>query len=427
VSKILALGSLDMGRLTLRRTAAGSILLLLATPLTLPSAAIAQRTPDWSKLRAHMVQDEIVRAGIKNPRVIDAVLRTPRHEFVLAPERPQAYLDMALPIGSGQTISPPFVVAYMTESLEPEPDDKVLEIGTGSGYQAAVLSPLVREVYSIEIVPPLGQRAAKTLKRLGYHNVFTKVGDGFQGWPEHAPFDKIIVTCSPEDVPRPLIDQLKEGGRMIVPLGERYQQTLYLFTKRNGELQREALLPTLFVPMTGLAESERQKLPDPLHPAVNNGSFEEIIGDPESIVGWHYQRQLELPHNDGAPAGQRYARFTNEQPGRRPQALQGLGIDGRAIQELEASCWVRGKGIKPGQNPEQLGLLMIHFYDEQRETVGTSFLGPWRGDFEWQEVRGKIRVPPTAREAIIGVGLFGAVGELSVDLVQIEPTKRKAK
>jgi protein-L-isoaspartate(D-aspartate) O-methyltransferase len=404
-------------------------LALLTWQILLCQPAIAQRAPDWLRLRATMVQDEIVRAGIKNPRVIDSVLRTPRHEFVMPAERSQAYLDMALPIGSGQTISPPFVVAYMTESLEPEPEDKVLEIGTGSGYQAAILSPLVREVYSIEIVAPLGNRAAKTLKRLGYSNVFTKVGDGFQGWPEHAPFDKIIVTCSPEDVPRPLIEQLKEGGRMIVPLGERYQQTLYMFTKRNGELEREALLPTLFVPMTGLAESERQKLPDPLHPAVNNGGFEEIIGDPESqsVIGWHYQRQLQLPLNDGAPAGEHYAKFTNDQPGRSAQALQGLGIDGRAIQELEASCWVRGKGIKPGQNPEQLGLLMIHFYDEQRETVGTSFLGPWRGDFEWKQVKGKIRVPPTAREAIIGVGLFGAVGELSVDLVEIEPTKRKGK
>src|SRR3954463_7317259 len=145
--------------------------------------------------REQMVDREIVAAGIKDPRVVQAMRDTPRHEFVNVPTRANAYFDMALPIGQGQTISPPFVVAYMTEQLLPQPTDTVLEIGTGSGYQAAVLSPLVKDVYTIEIVKPLGERAARTLKRLNYKNVFTKVADGYQGWPEHAPFDKIIVTC----------------------------------------------------------------------------------------------------------------------------------------------------------------------------------------------------------------------------------------
>ena len=162
---------------------------------------------------------------------------------------------MSLPIGESQTISAPFVVAYMTEQLDPQPTDKVLEIGTGSGYQAAILSPLVKEVYSIEIVESLGQKAARTLKRLKYTNVKTKIGDGYQGWPEHAPFDKIIVTCSPEKVPQPLVDQLKEGGRMVVPVGERYTQELYLLRKKDGKLEQEVLVPTMFVPMTGKAEA----------------------------------------------------------------------------------------------------------------------------------------------------------------------------
>ncbi len=148
---------------------------------------------------------------------------TPRHEFVPRDQQKNAYFDMSLPIGDEQTISGPFVVAYMTEQLDPQPADKVLEIGTGSGYQAAVLSPLVKDVYTIEIVEPLGKRAEPTLKRLKYDNVHVKIGDGYQGWPEHAPFDKIIVTCSPEKVPQPLVDELKEGGRMIVPVGERYR------------------------------------------------------------------------------------------------------------------------------------------------------------------------------------------------------------
>ena len=167
-----------------------------------------------------MVEYEVVAAGVKDKRVCDAMRATPRHLFVPDALRRYAYFDISLPIGEGQTITSPFTVAYMTEHLEPQPGDKVLEIGTGSGYQAAVLSGLVAEVYTIEIVEPLGRRAAETLRSLGYDNVKTKIGDGYQGWAEHAPFDKIIVTCSPENVPKPLVEQLKEGGRLVVPLGQ---------------------------------------------------------------------------------------------------------------------------------------------------------------------------------------------------------------
>ena len=167
----------------------------------------------------------------------------------------------------------------------------MLEIGTGSGYQAAVLSPLVHEVYTIEIVARLGHKAEKVLERLHYDNVHVKVGDGYQGWPEHAPFDKIIVTCSPEKVPPALVEQLKEGGRMVIPVGERYQQTLYLLKKTKGKLVAEALQPTLFVPMTGTAERDRQVRPDPSdrrsRTAASRGH-----GRSAQPIGWHYQRQL---------------------------------------------------------------------------------------------------------------------------------------
>ncbi len=162
----------------------------------------------------------------------------------------------------------------MTECLAPQPEDRVLEIGTGSGYQAAVLSPLVQHVYTIEIVESLGHQAAPTLKQLHLDNVSAKVGDGFLGWAEYAPFDKIIVTCSPENVPPALVQQLRDGGRMVIPVGERYQQTMYLFRKENGELRREALRPTLFVPMTGQAEQDRDVQPDPTQPLLRNGDFE---------------------------------------------------------------------------------------------------------------------------------------------------------
>ena len=210
-----------------------------------------------------MVDDEIVAAGVKNKRVIEAMRNTPRHEFISIGQRKNAYFDMALPIGEGQTISPPFIVAYMTEAIDPQPGDKVLEIGTGSGYQAAVLAKLVSEVYTIEIVASLGRKAEKTLAKLHYNNVHVKVGDGYLGWPEHAPFDKIIVTCSPENVPSALIDQLKDGGMMVIPCGERYQQTLYLLKKIKGKLAAEPLQPVLFVPMTGKAEAQRRSCPIP--------------------------------------------------------------------------------------------------------------------------------------------------------------------
>jgi len=397
---------------------------LVAVMLSLiPPQASGWQILDADTARRRMVDEEIVGAGIKNPRVIEAIRSTVRHEFVPAAERRNAYLDMALPIGDRQTISPPFVVAYMTEQIDPQPTDKVLEIGTGSGYQAAVLSPLVAEVYSIEIVESLGKRAARTLTRLGYKNVYTKVGDGYQGWPEHAPFDKIIVTCSPENVPQALVDQLREGGRMIVPLGERYQQTLYLFRKEQGKLVSEALLPTLFVPMTGAAEEERRVQPDPLNPQLYNGSFEELIGDTSKPRGWHYQRQLTPTESGKIPEGQRAITFANRERGLGAQALQGFPVDGRQVPELEISLWVRGQDLARGQTADQMPLMAITFYDDLRATVGRVFIGPWQGTFDWREITVRERVPPKAREAIVHIGLFGATGELSVDDIRVRAVR----
>ncbi len=208
--------------------------------------------------RHRMVRDQLVARGrdITNPRVLAAMGKVPRHEFVPERIRSQAYDDNALPIGYGQTISQPYVVAFMTQQLDPKPTDRLLEIGTGSGYQAAVLAELVGEVHSIEIVEPLAQRAEADLKRLGYTNVQVRVGDGFKGWPEAAPFDAIIVTCGPEEVPEPLVEQLKDGGRMIIPLGATWQQELVLLRKHAGRLMRQSVLPVRFVPMTGLAEGD---------------------------------------------------------------------------------------------------------------------------------------------------------------------------
>jgi protein-L-isoaspartate(D-aspartate) O-methyltransferase len=398
--------------------------LFVAIVAASPTAHGEETLRDWRKLANKMVDDEIVSAGVTNERVVRAMRDTPRHEFVTPNERENAYLDMALPIGEQQTISPPFIVAYMTQEIDPQPGDRVLEIGTGSGYQAAILSPLVKEVYTIEIVESLGKRAARTLKRLGYRNVFAKVGDGYLGWPDAAPFDKIIVTCSPEKVPQPLVDQLKDGGLMIVPVGERYQQNLYLYRKTTGELKSEALKATLFVPMTGEAEAKRQVRPDPEHPAIANGSFEEVLKDEQSGVetpaGWHYQRQLTLVDAPSkAPDGKRFITFRNEQPGRGCQALQGFGVDGRKVAKLRLSFSARGHDIRPGPTPDQQPVAVVIFYDDRRGTIGVESVALTGITTDWQREERTIAVPLKAREAILRIGLLGATGEMSLDNLKL--------
>ena len=239
-------------------------LVLPAVPVTLwfaagcGSADMARDSSDpWTARRLAMVEDQLAAPGrdIRDALVLAVMREVPRHEFVPEAQRPFAYADSALPIGHGQTISQPFIVAFMTEQLAPRPGDRVLEIGTGSGYQAAVLARLVREVFTIEIVEPLGRRAAADLARLGFTNVQVRMGDGYLGWPEAAPFDAIIVTCAPEAVPAPLVAQLREGGRMIIPVGPQGgPQQLYRLEKRGGRLEQTAVLPVAFVPMTGAAQ-----------------------------------------------------------------------------------------------------------------------------------------------------------------------------
>ena len=216
----------------------------------------AATAADFAIQRQRMVEQQLKPRGIKDERVLAAMARVPREEFIPVDGRANAYEDGPLPIGYDQTISQPYIVAFMTEQLRPGASDRVLEIGSGSGYQAAILGELVADVYTIDIVEPLAKAAEATLRRLGYKNVHVKVGDGYKGWPEAAPFDAIIVTCAPENVPQPLVDQLKEGGRMVIPVGERFAQQLYLLEKKNGQLKESATLPVRFVPM--LREGQKQ-------------------------------------------------------------------------------------------------------------------------------------------------------------------------
>lgn len=202
------------------------------------------------KARARMVAEQLKARDIRDERVLNAMGKVPRHEFVLPSWRDRAYDDSALPIRAGQTISQPYVVAYMTQAVEPKPKQRVLEIGTGSGYQAAVLAELVAEVYTIEIVPELADEAGSRLKRLGYRNVQVRKGDGYKGWPEAAPFDAILVTCGADHVPQPLVDQLHPQGRMMIPVGPREFQELQIITKdAQGKPQVQRTLPVRFVPL----------------------------------------------------------------------------------------------------------------------------------------------------------------------------------
>jgi protein-L-isoaspartate(D-aspartate) O-methyltransferase len=203
---------------------------------------------EMDEQRERMVDRQIERRGIENPRVLEALRDVKRHLFVPPNEVTSAYEDHPLPIGHGQTISQPYIVALMTEAIDPQPEDRVLEVGTGSGYQAAVLSKLVKEVYSIEIVEPLGKSAAERLQKLGYENVTVRIGDGYQGWPEKAPFDAIVVTAAPPEVPQALVDQLAEGGCMVVPVGTAFQE-LMLVEKKKGEVKKRVITAVRFVPM----------------------------------------------------------------------------------------------------------------------------------------------------------------------------------
>lgn len=204
---------------------------------------------DWRQDAQNMVEKQIHRRGVRDKEVLKVIMETPRHRFVVAEYISQAYSDHPLPIGEGQTISQPYIVALMTELLEVDRTHSVLEIGTGSGYQAAILSPLAKWVYTIEIVKPLADRARGTLKNLGYANVTVMWGDGYKGWPEFAPFDRIIVTAAPPKIPSALVDQLKPGGKMVLPVGSIWQQLVVLTKTKSGEISKKSVIPVRFVPM----------------------------------------------------------------------------------------------------------------------------------------------------------------------------------
>lgn len=204
--------------------------------------------PNWQNMRAAMVKQQIVARGVEHPRVLEAMHKVERHRFVSEPYRYHAYTDRPLPIDAGQTISQPFIVAHMTELLDPEPGDRILEVGTGSGYQAAILAELVTHVYTIEVIESLASTSAKLLQELRYANITVRHGDGYAGWAEEAPFDGIIVTAAPPEVPQTLLEQLKVGARLVIPVGQS-QQELQVIVRTESGWERTVVYPVRFVPM----------------------------------------------------------------------------------------------------------------------------------------------------------------------------------
>jgi protein-L-isoaspartate(D-aspartate) O-methyltransferase len=245
------------------------LFLALLVCLLLSTGASPANEDPYLKKRQRMMEKDIKGRGIKDVKVLEVMGRIPRHLFVEESDRSKAYADHPLPIGEGQTISQPYIVALMTEAVKLKSSDRVLEIGTGSGYQAAVLAEIVAEVFTIEIKKSLAESAAQRLKEMGYKNVRVKYGDGYFGWEEAAPFDAILITAAPNHIPPPLIKQLREGGRLIVPLGSTiYYQQLTLARKHQGKLFLEQMAPVAFVPMIGEAEKKKRgrpagKLPNP--------------------------------------------------------------------------------------------------------------------------------------------------------------------
>ena len=400
--------------------------------------------------RNRMVQRHLVERGIKDKRVLEAFRTVPRHRFLPPETRRQAYDDESIPIGEGQTITAPFDVAFMTEVLDPKPTDRVYEVGTGSGYQAAILSRLVKEVYSVEIHEPLGKRATQVLKELGYTNVKTRVGDGYAGWPEAAPFDAIIVTCAPRAVPPPLVEQLKEGGRLVIPLGDRFHQTVHLMIKRDGKLIDRELRPTLFVPMTGRAQKEAPRRQGEGRVSMSRlRTLALAIGLlvllRSGVVGQESEAEIERP---GPPAargfrgrrepGRRARRLVQparsrgsrrgrggrspispvpERPGRggRARSSRAFGVDGRKTEAIIIGLWVRVDG-HPGRRAAGRGPVPRSSTSSARASARSAggCIGPWtsRSGTGWVRVARRIPVPPDARDAILTVGLLGATGTL---------------
>lgn len=373
-----------------------------------------------AEARRLMVAEEIEAQGIENERLLAAMREVPREQFLPLNKRHLAYLNVAVTYGEGQVVLPPLVTAHSIEQLDPQKTDKVLVVGTGSGYSSAVLSRLAREVYSVEINPEIAKEAEETLRHLKYTNVKIRSGDGFEGWKEHAPYQRIIVECSPESVPRPLVDQLVEGGTLLIPVGDEFDQTMHRCKKENGQLVTLSLWPTLLLPMKGKAEELRSQSEMPREPSLLNGGFEELVeGTTDLPNNWFYVRQGRVVDDPLCPEGKRALQLVNTTPGAAAVALQAFPVDGKKIAELSLSFRIRGIDVRPGQNRGQLPRVEIRFFDEKRRFVGGDWTGGWNMTFDWVKKERLFAVPRQAKFAVIRISLGGGTGEIRFDNLKL--------
>lgn len=371
--------------------------------------------------RRRMVSEEIEAQGIENERLLEAMREVPREQFLPLPKRKLAYLNVVVTFGDGQVILPPLVTAHLIEQLNPQKNDKVLVIGAGSGYSTALLSRMCREVDAVEIDPAIAKTAEEVFARLKFTNIKMRVGDGFEGWKEHAPYQRIIVECSPENVPQPLVDQLAEGGVLLVPVGDEFDQTMHLCQKENGKLTTLSLWPTLLLPMKGKAEELRSQSATPRDPALLNGGFEELVPSTKDVpASWAYVRQGRAIADSSCPEGSNSLSFINVTPGVAATALQAFPVDGKKISELAIACKIWGKEVRPGQNRQQLPRVEVRFFDEKRRLVGGDWMGGWNMTFDWVKKDHVFAVPRQAKFAVIRIGLGGAVGEIRFDDFKLE-------
>lgn len=417
----LTFGSPVLGRMLFK----GAIGLFLATAalcFVAPQPAAAQSgMRELLEARRIMVNEEIAAQGIENQKLLEAMREVPRELFIPLHKRDLAYLNVAITYGDGNVILPPLVTAHLIEKLDPQKNDKVLVIGAGSGYSTALISRMSREVYAVEIDRAVATTAEETLRSLKYTNVKLRVGDGFEGWKEHAPYQRIIVECSPDSVPRPLVDQLAEEGTLLVPTGSEFDQTMYLCKKVNGELTTLSLWPTLLVPMKGKAEELRSHSGLLRTPSILNGGFEEIVPSTKDVpTNWAYVRQGNVVEDSSCPEGSHALSFVNVTRGVAATAIQAFPVDGKNVSELTLACKIWGKDIRPGQNRQQLPRMEVRFYDEKLRYVGGDWMGGWNMTFSWVKKDHVFNVPRPAKFAVLRIGLGGATGEIRFDDIRLE-------
>ena len=392
-------------------------------------AAHAQNPAHFEQARKRMVEEVIIGVGDQG-RAGDQgdAGDCPRTNSSMPKYRREAYFDMAFPIGDKQTISPPFIVAYMTEPLDPQPTDKVLEIGTGSGYQAAVLSPLVKEVYTIEIVESLGKSAADARSSGSkYKNVVHQSRRRLSRLARaRARSTKSSSPARPRKCPSPLIDQLKEGGSMVVPVGERYQQTLYSLPQEGRQAgSRDAAAHAVRAhDRQGRRSPQGQARPGQTRSSSTAASKKKPTQrGPARLV---LRTACEVGGRREAPDGKHYVSFTNDEPGRLPPiCCKAFAIDGRKVKQLKVSARVMTKNVVRGADDNEQCYILFTLYDDQRRDLGMQVMGPFLGTSDWHEETRTFDIPITAREGIFRIGLFGATGFAAYDKISIKKVEGK--